>query len=264
MTPRTVVVPLDGSRFAERALPVARSLAERLGGRLLLLTTRWDDDARDPSSYLERMASEQDAASTDVLLVQDRPAPQAIQVALEEDENRIVCMTSHGRGRLRWALLGSVAEEVVRSARRPVVLVGRHCSDDPPVLLSHHLVACVDASNVADPVLPIAAEWAKALALDVHLTHVVHPLDVQDAEHPPAALPAMIARLRAEGVDATPVVVRRSYVPGALADYAGELPAALVLMTSHTRTGVERVALGSVAMGTLALSPCPVIVTRAP
>jgi nucleotide-binding universal stress UspA family protein len=262
MTPRTFVVPLDGSRFAERALPVAHSLAERLGGRLLLMTTRWDDDARDPSSYLARMAGEQNAVPTDVLLIQDRPAPQAIDVALEEDEDRVVCMTSHGRGRLRWALLGSVAEEVIRNARRPVVLVGRHCSYDLPAP-SRHLMACVDGSNVADPVLPIAAEWAAALTVDVHLTNVVHPLDVQDAVHPPAVIPAMIARLRAEGVDATPVVLRRSYVPGALADYAGELPAALVVMTSHARTGFDRVALGSVAMGTLALSPCPVIVTRA-
>jgi nucleotide-binding universal stress UspA family protein len=40
MAPKTFVVPLDGSEFAERALPVAETLAERLGGSLLLVSAQ--------------------------------------------------------------------------------------------------------------------------------------------------------------------------------------------------------------------------------
>jgi len=38
MRPKTLVVPLDGSEFAERALPIATTLAERLDAGLLLVS----------------------------------------------------------------------------------------------------------------------------------------------------------------------------------------------------------------------------------
>ena len=38
MTPKTLVVPLDGSQYAEHALPIAEAVAERIGGGLLLVS----------------------------------------------------------------------------------------------------------------------------------------------------------------------------------------------------------------------------------
>ena len=55
--PRTIVVPLDGSEFAARAVPVASAIARQGHGRVLLMTTRWDGDVTAPSDYLARIAS---------------------------------------------------------------------------------------------------------------------------------------------------------------------------------------------------------------
>ena len=37
-------MPLDGSDFAARALPVARAIVGRCRGRIDVVTTRWDGD----------------------------------------------------------------------------------------------------------------------------------------------------------------------------------------------------------------------------
>lgn len=260
--PRAFVVPLDGSRFAERAIPVATALARRVDGRVVLLTTRWDSELGPAAGYLERTAAEIGDGRAEVMLVQDRPGPEAIEMVAAAGGDLLVCMTTHGRGGLRWAVLGSVAEEVVRESRRPVLLVGTHCGAGWPARFEH-VVACVGGSDVDDPIVPVVSEWARALDLSVHVAHVIHPLDTEQPPHADKVLAEIVAHLESDGVRAVPVVLRRSFVPGALADYAATSSAALLMMTSHTRTGITRVALGSVAMGTVALAPVPVLVATA-
>lgn len=56
MTPKSIVVPLDGSQLVERAVHVAAPLAERLGASVELVTTRWLNDTRSPRDYLDSVA----------------------------------------------------------------------------------------------------------------------------------------------------------------------------------------------------------------
>src|SRR3974390_2988218 len=56
MDAKTFVVPLDGSAYAERALPIAETLAERVGGGLLLVSAQYDGP-REPRAYLEQRAT---------------------------------------------------------------------------------------------------------------------------------------------------------------------------------------------------------------
>jgi nucleotide-binding universal stress UspA family protein len=257
------VVPLDGSAFAEHALPVARSFASRVEGSLLLVTTHWDHDSHEPEAYIERIASEQHDVPVKTVVVHDRTAADAITLVAREDGDRGVCMTSHGRGGLRWAMLGSVAEDVVRRSERPVLLVGRHCATDPvarrgPVLL------CVDGSASSEFVAPAAAAWADRLGLGLEVAVVVHPLDVPDAEHPEELLDPITERLAAHGVACAPAMLRAGYPAGALADHADSIGASMIAMTTRARRGAGRVALGSVSMGVLGSARCPVLVAHAP
>jgi nucleotide-binding universal stress UspA family protein len=258
--PHTMVVPLDGSTFAERAVPVARELARRIDAHVLLMTTHWDDSqARRRTEYLESFAAELGDVPTEVVSVDDHPNAPAIEHVLAAGADRIVCMTSHGRGRLSWAVLGSIAEEVVRQSRRPMVVIGRHCRDEWPGD-ARHLLVCVDGKSADEPVVPVAVEWAKALGLDVQVAVVVHPLDLEVGGFPREIVDAIVARFAAGDVHATPVALRGSYTSGAIADYAGETPVALIAMNTHARGVGGRLALGSVAMGTVGLAVCPVLV----
>ncbi len=258
MFPDTIVVPLDGSEFAARALPVARAFARKTGGRLLLMTTRWDDDVRTARDYLDEISAANQDVDVSTIVIADRPAASAIQLVATESPSRIVCMTTHGRGRIRWALLGSVAEEVVRESSAPVVLLGRHCRTDWPNNF-RKMVVCVDGTSAAPAVEADAVEWAKTLGLEVHVATVIHPLD---AAAPDAVLDAIVGRMEAQGLHAHRYVLRSTYAAGAIADFAEIVDADLVAMSSHVHAGTARVALGSVTMGVVGMARCPVLVNR--
>ena len=185
-------------------------------------------------------------------------AAAAIALAGREAPGRTVCMTSHGRGRLRWAFLGSVAEQVVIETHDPVVLLGRECATERPNGLQRMLI-CVDGSTTSPSVLPIAVEWARELDLDVHLATVIHPLDTVSSEE---VLKSIADGIEADGLFVQYSVVRSSYPAGALADLAQSLDIGLVAMNSHARTGFARFALGSVTMGVVGMAPCPVLVVK--
>ena len=97
---------------------------------------------------------------------------------------------------MRWALLGSVAEQVVSDSPDPVVLLGRHCRTEWPNGLQRLLI-CVDGSSTTPAVAPTAVEWATALELDVHLAIVIHPLDTTS---PDRVLEAIASGIEAEGL----------------------------------------------------------------
>jgi nucleotide-binding universal stress UspA family protein len=263
VTPQTIIVPLDGSDFAARALPVARAVADRIGSGLLLMSTAWEGGSGGPAAYLDRLAKESGGRAVETLLVDEHPAAAAIASVSRAHPESIVCMTSHGGSGARWAILGSVTEEVVRDTHSPVLLVGRHCAPDWSPR-AEHLVVCVDGSDAAEPHLESASEWAKALGLDVRVVMVTHPLDVESATHPNKVVEAITERFVARGVSATSVMLRGSYVAGTIADFANTLPASLIATGTRSRGGIKRVALGSVAMGVVSLAPCPVLVTPRP
>jgi nucleotide-binding universal stress UspA family protein len=135
---RRVVVPLDGSELAIRALPVAKTLAETLGSPLALLrvvqpaTTTTISGRRDPMDtaragaeareYLTRVSRKLSsigyAVSTEVV-IDGNPA----QAIIDHAQGDLVVMSTHARPPIERALLGSVTDKVVRGSRGPVVVV---------------------------------------------------------------------------------------------------------------------------------------------
>jgi nucleotide-binding universal stress UspA family protein len=258
--PRTFVVPLDGSDFAARAIPIAAELAARFDAGLVLATvpTTTDAEARAvPPRWLDDAASAVRTARVEVAVVDtDHPAAGVVGLLRDRGDAGLV-MATHGRGFLGTAALGGVAQEIVRVAGVPVLLVGRACDDHPgwrgPVLVCH------DGSAAAGAALAPAQVWAAALRVPIEVVHVFHPLDVSIPETSAAAIDATRAVL---GPDARSHI-RRSYRPAdAIHDLAEEVGASLVVMSTHGRTGLALVALGSVTMDVVRMSLCPVLVTR--
>jgi nucleotide-binding universal stress UspA family protein len=261
--PKTFVVPLDGSRFAEKILPVACTLAEQLDADLLLVTATWgeQDDRGAAASYLQQVATETPAPILDTI-VADGPAPiAAITAAARGGPDRMVCMTTHGRGRFRWAMIGSVAEGVVSRSDIPVVLAGPRCRAES-LVVPGRVVICVDGTAASLSAVPNACEWARALHRELEVVFVGHPLDIEGAAHPDMVLGGVAEQVECEGVTAHPVLSRSTHPAGALVDLAEAAPASLLAMTTHTRRGLARMVLGSVTMGVLNSAPCPVLVTR--
>lgn len=260
MAPKTLVVPLDGSAFAERALPIAAAIARRIGGAMLLVSAQYDGPLH-PRDYLQEQAAACGPCPIDVIATEETRAAETIVDAVVADDGRVVCMTTHGRGGLRWAALGSVAEDVLRRSDRPILLVGRNCRTDF-LERSSHLLVCTDGGDECrDQLGPVARDWAELVCLDTHLATVVHPLDVESAEHSDALLDSLVEQFGV-GTRSNATLVRSRYVAGALADLADELPAAIIAMHCHARHGLNRFALGSDTMGVVHLAPCPLLVTH--
>jgi len=133
-----LLVPLDGSTLAQRALDFATELAGPGAMLALVRVTAAHEHAdtraragseerdaeRDASMYLDRVS--QILTNRGLITRPDNrmgaPAEQILAAAQEHDVDLIV-MATHGRtGPVRW-WLGSVADAVVRQADRPVLLV---------------------------------------------------------------------------------------------------------------------------------------------
>jgi len=259
MIPQTLVVPLDGSPFAEQAIPVARALAERLRGGVLLVSAPYHGPI-EPRAYLAEVAERCAGVPVETFASDVNLPAEALLSIVGESGDRTICMTSHGRGGLRWSMVGSTAEEVLRRSDRPVVLVGRHCRDDF-LTQGRHLLAAVDGTRDSGTIAPVAVEWSERLGLALTAACVVHPRDVEAAEHPETVLGPIVEAFGGAGhVDAR--LVFNAYVAGALADFAEDLPAAMIVANSHARTGLARVALGSVTMAVLHQATCPLLVAH--
>lgn len=266
------MVPLDGSPFAARALTPARSLAERVGASLLLLTTRWDHEVDEAREYLDEQAGELRFDRTETVIVHDRLAPEAILVEAR-DPHTVVCMSTHGRSGLGHAMLGSVAEAVLRGSDRPVLLVGpsleRGAWQSARWFADGNLLVALDGSKASEAIVPAAAEWARLLGLRACVAQVV-PTPIGLVPKPPEhaagseSMRDVAEALPEVGGSPESAVLHGPDAATSLLDYASQLPATLVAMATHGHTGLARVALGSVAMRVVHRNPCPVLVIRSP
>jgi nucleotide-binding universal stress UspA family protein len=256
--PKTVLVPLDGTAAATRAVPVATVLAGRFDADMVLVAaevpgevtrTDWLDDAL--------ANARADGARAEV--VWSTSVPEAVRTVADESDDPIVCMATHARARIGHALFGSVAEDVVRTIGIPAVLVGPRC---PEVWRAEGpLIVCLDGSVASETIIPVAHVWAVALGARVILVHVFHPLDVESATKPEAVVGPAAERLAAD-VDVEMRVLRGQIPADTIVGLVDEFAPSLVAFATHGRTGLARVALGSVATDVVRRSACPALVVR--
>jgi nucleotide-binding universal stress UspA family protein len=260
------IVPLDGSARAETAIPYARKIGT--GAPLLLVTTMWGTDAAAPREYLRGQAADLADVDVDTRLIYDRGAAEAILLVAREHPGSTICMATHGRSGLGHAVLGSVAEDVVRGAEGPVLLAGPHVAPAPPAMAK--LVLAVDTPTTATAAAPAAAALAASFSLEAWAIEVVAPAPVPfSAEIDTTGWPgdtksaeAAIAALAPLGIAATSEVLRDVDPAHAIVDFARKLPASVIVVGTHARRGLARVALGSVAMQVVHRASCPVLVVR--
>ncbi len=138
-----ILVPLDGSEFAERVLPFAQELGAKLNAQLMLLwvlhplivMSDYDNESYrnlaaqeeiEAGSYLQARREELEEAGLKVnmTLLEGHVADAIVDMACQEEVD-LIMMSTHGRsGPDRW-IHGSVATKVLQQAPCPVFLVGK-------------------------------------------------------------------------------------------------------------------------------------------
>jgi nucleotide-binding universal stress UspA family protein len=256
-----VIVPLDGSEIAERAIAPATGLARREGSSITLVGVVTDDGVDEHRRYLHDVADRVGPAVGDIRLIVAQDAALGILRVVHERAGALLCMASHGRSGLREVLLGSVARDVLRATSRPVLVVGGHCREGE--LATEKLLVCIDGSEVSEWILPHAVAWAQAFGFELWLAQVLESAtpaaagrDVLESNY----LRSLVARLGDRGVKAEWDVLHGPDVARAVGDYARDQDMSLLALSTHGHTGWARLAVGGTASRLMHESPCPVLV----
>jgi nucleotide-binding universal stress UspA family protein len=265
-----VIVPLDGSAQSERALTPAVALARASGAALEVLQVATDSvSVTDAHRYLDEVAGRiTDVPVRPPIVIEASMPPECIANAGEAPSS-IIVLSSHGSGGLRRAFLGSVAEDVLHQLGQPILLVGPEARLDDT--LAGTVLVCSDGSPASEAVLPVAEQWCRQFGLEPTFLSVLDPSSVPTgaAGSEPSTdtlASSHVERLGREwtaaGLTAQWDVVADERPADVIVDRAGAPGVALIAMATHGRTGLARVALGSVAAHVVRHAPCPVLLTR--
>jgi nucleotide-binding universal stress UspA family protein len=280
---KKILVPLDGSELAERALGFATALSIPTAAHLVLVravTThplpgtdaagRQMHALAEAEAYLGQVAAGLAARGFVVETATpygERPA----EWILEEADIRkvdVIAMTTHGRtGPGRW-LFGSVAEEVVSRAPIPVLLHRAWDSKQRQLLLEDRprLLVPLDTSTFAEMALQVGAALADDLGGELVLVSV-ETTAPDRATGPSVNLNEYLQGVGSALEERWPQLVSSSLVefgdPAVgIAAAAERTRAALVVMATHGRTGIARAALGSVSGQVLEHGSTPLLLVH--
>ena len=178
-------------------------------------------------------------------------------------------MTTHARGGPGHALFGSVAEEVLQRVPGPVLLVGPRVPSGIPELA--HLVVGLDGSNYSTAILPVAASLAVALDVDLTLVTVVEPTARDGGRAAPEMsgeearnLERLAKGLEADCGHVAVKLLHASDPAHAIIEFAASRAGTVAALTSHGRTGLARLTVGSVTMAVVRDATCPILTLRPP
>lgn len=276
-----MLVPLDGSEFALQALPTARALAKRFGADLHAISVAGaDDDAKRLSALASAALGVEVGDDRVQVVLRGEPAEEIARHA-EALDACVVCMSTHGRGRLQGALVGSVARSVLQRSSGPMVALGPSADNPgwtprprrwPEPLSVPRLVACVDGSDTSEQVLPMAGAWARALGMAMTILTVVDdvPMPISGERQPSRYRPdgdaeryieALVGQWSGGAANVDGEVIRDPIGPASgLRVHLDERPASLVAVTTHARSGMQRALLGAAAASIVHASVAPCLV----
>jgi len=288
---QNILVPYDFGEPSTRALEVAMDLAKKYRASLTLVHT-WEFPsfayggaelaALEPFTVIEAEAQR----DLDALLARVRkelPQAQAVlrrgspwrQVlaTIEETRAELVVIGTQGRRGLGHAILGSVAEKIVRMSPVPVLTVGATGTASGSL---KSILVPTDFGEPSRTALRIAIDLAKQYRSSLTLVHTSEvpsylysgaDLRVADLFHPvmdvaQQQLDDAVAEVRKEIPDAKGILKGGSPWREILAAIEEAKPD-LVVMGTHSRRGLSRALLGSVTEKIVRTSPAPVLTVGA-
>ena len=198
------------------------------------------------------------------------PAPRILEVVTEEAADLLVVGT-HGRAGLQRALIGSVADRLVRQATCPVLTV-RPIPGSKPRPEIRRICYATDFSPTSRAAWPWVVAIASAAGAEVDLVHVTFE-PVTDPHMSAETIGRMAQLLDDQGRmeverflegstlsrERIHVRVTRGIADEQIVHSAQEHAADLIVMGTHGWSGVVRWMLGSVAQGVIQTAPCPVL-----
>ncbi|AUX08065.1 universal stress protein UspA [Halalkaliarchaeum desulfuricum] len=296
MTFETLLIPTDGSDRAETAGRRGLDLAGALDASVHVLSVADSSVATgtgysgDSPRVRERLREQANARATSfseeaasrgleatAAVREGIPAREIVDYADEHGIDAIVMGTS-GRGAVVRAIVGSVADKVVRTASVPVMTINSEVVDPKvtrPTATSAGIETILLPTDGSEPANVAAS---RGLDLAAQLDATVHLLSVADADVVDALISAFdgekgraeLVEQASENLAATGeeahdrgiefVTATTEGNPAEeIVDYADEHGVDAIVMGTHGRGGFERFAVGSVADGVVRTASVPVL-----
>jgi nucleotide-binding universal stress UspA family protein len=291
---KRILVPLDGSGLAESVLPTVTTMAGCLGAGLVLLhiieehapqtihgephlTTTGDAErylADVQRRYAGPVTMEQHVHGTE-----ENNVAQSIASHVGELQADAIALCTHGRSGLRRAVSGSIAQQVLRRAAVPVLLV--RARTEAPAGLKRLLVP-LSGKPDSETALGMALDIAQSCKAEMNLAVVVPTVNTVTGDLLPAArltpiatgealnveeeqsrsyLGGVVDRLCASGIKANGAVLRGETIQ-TLADTAEQMAIDLIVIATHGRSGLDATFTGSVAAGLIGRVTQPVLMIK--
>jgi nucleotide-binding universal stress UspA family protein len=298
---RRVLVPLDGGPDAERVLPYVKHIASQpaaeitllqaisrtsatepffvpgLGYDPLALSRTVDQESGAASKYLQSVSDRLQDSGTVVRAITPTGQPADTIVAHTRGDPELIVMATRGRAYPARAVLGSVADEVVRTAHLPILLVPQTATREWPATGPRKVLVALDDSPASLGVVKSATRFAAQFNADVLLLHVVNPVGPVARSHAPRVARQILGGEINNAHEWLATVERAVPLPSSqvnarveigasaastIAAVADEEAADVVAIGTRGRGGLARLVLGSVATGVLQRSKVPVLIVR--
>lgn len=299
---RSLLVPLDGSRFSEHGLAWAEAVARLSHAHLHLVRVHVPEPRRpmlaegmpalleradagrraEETSYLEAVRGRLEAhlpVSARLLEGPIAPALAAHAVAAGVD---LIVIASHGLGGLERFWMGSVTDALVRTSPVPLLVTRpREDATPGPVAPPRRILVPLDGSCLAEQALFAATSLAELGAAEFALVHVTEPMGwagripggdriasaaveagAQGDAQAEGYLSLVAHRLREQGFAARTRVLVSTHIARAILEEARAEKADMIAMATHGRGGVSRLMLGSIADKVMRRGEVPLLLHR--
>lgn len=291
--PQKILVATDFSSTADSAEKLAFQLARLLDAELHLVHVRviLEDPlmAEEKQLEMEHLMSSADVATREAFeqgrsgepgitvkthLVRSVSAAEAIVATASDLEIDLIVMGTHGRRGIKHLLLGSVAENVVRSVRIPVLTV--RPGIDLPAHGPQRILVAHDFSERSAEAVRTARAWAEVFDAEITVLHVVEPVVYPEFYAINVPSDDVMTRLRDRATEAlddaadeiignlpvnTVVLIGRAADTIISEAQPGNYD--LVVMGTRGLSGLEHLVLGSVAEAVLRRCPVPLLTVEA-
>jgi len=268
----TLLIALDGSKNAEKVLPIVEPLLKAGKGSASLIQVL-PPGAEGPEAaaqaYLKEVCSRLGRKKIRCKgeVVRGDPAVAIVRAA-EDQKADLVAFTSHGQGGLGQWVFGGVAQKILRGCLRPLLVV-RSLEDPAPRI--KRVVVPLDGALGSEATLPHAFHLARSTGAPIELLHVMAESGVE-ADDSKLRNWHVKERKRMEAefdvIEKSEPSIKftRVFVEGdpatRILERVEKEPASIIAMGSHGRTGFSRWMFGSVSEKVLQAAKCPVLIAR--
>lgn len=290
-----IMVATDGSELARKAVDSAIKLARLNNAKLYAVhviapgetkvtqhdprDTEWEKhmkehlkaQGREATHYVETTGKIQNVAVEPVIM-EGNPADEIVNFA-EKNDIELIVMGSLGKTGVQRFLLGSVAENVIRHSKKPVLVIKGETAEDRP---RRQILIATDGSKTAENAAYLGIKFARQYGAKVYAAYVINVtaseailideawateqcVECEKTGH--RATSSVEEKAKFAGLEAESVILKGEPAEKIL-DFADEHAIDMIVVGSLGKSGIERFALGSVSEKVVRHAKVPVLVVR--